>query len=584
MPSPVYCARLTWSAHSARWVKHAVGVLGLLSPVQRIGATVRATQPSVYARLRQHRAITRLALAGLALAVALGFSLQDAVAGPNPDPLTSTTILPANIGVGVVSTDAVVVSFDEPMDPASVEANMVLSPATEMQATWSADNRTLTLRPSGRWQTDRRYLVTVAASAKLAQGGDLGEDRALSFTTQTAPSVSEFEVRLLSDHAQPQINRRQPGSAIAYDIADGAVLGDTPLIDAPVDTLDDASAQTGIRIAFTARMNRADVEARFNIQPRVRGRFSWRDNQMLFTPSDRLKADTRYSVTLVGAHDGAGNRLGGDVSFSFTTREDAELVRFSPERHATNVKAKQVILRFSAPMNTDATADAIKVVDLTTGRHIGGRIDWQHGGTQLRYVFNSALSRGSLIEVSLGKASKDKDGNAVGISWTFRTPPAVVAATEQATHAGTAPRAAAPGPPAPADMQEFALWQINRARASYGFAPLRLDATVSAVASGHAWDMLNNGYFSHTGLDGSTTASRLRAGGVSFSWSGENICYYNGLGLQGTLEWCHATFMSEPYPGVANHIGNILSAHYNRLGVGIAQSGGKIIVVWDFAG
>ncbi len=242
-----------------------------MSPVQRIGATVRATQPSVYARLRQHRAITRLALAGLALAVALGFSLQDAVAGPNPDPLTSTTILPANIGVGIVSTDAVVVSFDEPMDPASVEANLVLRPATEMQTTWSADHRTVTLRPSGRWQTDRRYLVTVAASAKLAQGGDLGEDRALSFTTQTAPSVSEFEVRLLSDHAQPQVNRRQPGSAIAYDIADGAVLGDTPLIDAPVDTLDDASAQTGIRIAFTARMNRADVEARFNIQPRVRG-------------------------------------------------------------------------------------------------------------------------------------------------------------------------------------------------------------------------------------------------------------------------------------------------------------------------
>ena len=45
---------------------------------------------------------------------------------------------------------------------------------------------------------------------------------------------------------------------------------------------------------------------------------------------------------LVGAHDAAGNRLGGDVSFSFTTRADAELVRFTPERHATNVKAKQL--------------------------------------------------------------------------------------------------------------------------------------------------------------------------------------------------------------------------------------------------
>jgi uncharacterized protein YkwD len=42
--------------------------------------------------------------------------------------------------------------------------------------------------------------------------------------------------------------------------------------------------------------------------------------------------------------------------------------------------------------------------------------------------------------------------------------------------------------------------------------------------------------------------------------------------------------MSEPYPGYPNHIGNILSSHYNRVGVGIAQSGSKVIIVWDFAG
>jgi uncharacterized protein YkwD len=555
-----------------------------LSPVQRIGATVRATKPSVYARLQQHRAITRLTLAGLALAVALGFSLQDAVAGPNRDPFANSTILPANIGVGVASTEAVVISFDEPMDPASVEASLVIQPAVDLQASWSTDHRTLTLRPSARWRTDRRYLLTVDASAKLAHGKALGEDKTLSFTTQTAPSVSEFEVRLVSDHAQPQVSLRQPGGAIAYDIADGAVLGDTPLIDAPVDTLDDASAQTGIRIAFTAPMNEADVQDRFSIQPAVRGTFSWRDNQMTFTPRDRLKADTRYSVSLVGAHDAAGNRVGGDVSFSFTTRADAELLRFTPERHATNVQAKQVVLRFSEPMNTTSTSNAIRVINLTTGHNVGGRLDWRDGGTELRYVFKSALPRGSLIEVSLGKASKDKDGNAVSISWTFRTRPAPAAATEQLTQSGIAPAPARPGPAAPADMQQFALWQINQARADYGFAPLRLDGAVSAVASAHAWDMLNNGYFSHTGRDGSTIAGRLRAGGVSFSWSGENICYYNGLGLRGTLEWCHATFMSEPYPGIANHIGNILSPHYNRLGVGIATSGGKVIVVWDFAG
>ena len=521
-------------------------------------------------------------LAGLALAVALGFSLQEAAAGPNPKPLAPTTILPANIGVGIAATDAVVVSFEQPMDPASVEANLDLQPATAVFGRWSSDYRTLTLRPTGRWQTDRRYVVTVAASARLAHGKELGEPQALSFTTQTAPSVAEFEVRLVSDHGQAQVNRRHPGNAIAYDIADGTVLGDTPLIDAPVDTLTDASAQTSIRIAFTARMDQADVEARFSIQPSVRGTFSWRDNEVTFTPRNRLKPDTRYAVSLVGAHDAAGNRLGGDVSFSFTTRADAELMRFTPERHATNVQARQVILRFSQPMNIDSTSDAIRVVNLSSGRQVAGRVDWRNGGRELRYEFKSALPRGSLIEVSLGKAAKDRDGNGVSISWTFRTRPAA-AAPEQATQFGAAAPARS-GPAAPADMQEFALWQINQARADYGFAPLRLDAAVSAVASAHAWDMLNNGYFSHTGLDGSTTASRLRAGGVSFSWSGENICYYSGIGLRGTLEWCHATFMSEPYPGVANHIGNILSPNYNRLGVGIATSGGKVIVVWDFAG
>ena len=133
-------------------------------------------------------------------------------------------------------------------------------------------------------------------------------------------------------------------------------------------------------------------------------------------------------------------------------------------------------------------------------------------------------------------------------------------------------------------MQEFALWQINQSRADYGLPPLRLDSAISKVASAHAWDQVNYGYFSHTGRDGSRVSDRLRRAGISFSYSGENMCYYNGLGLRAMLEWCHSTFMSEPYPGFANHIGNILGTHYTRLGLGIAQSGGKVIIVWDFAG
>jgi uncharacterized protein YkwD len=530
--------------------------------------------------MQEHRAITRLSLASLALAVALGVSLQSATAGPAPAAGSPASLLPENVGVGVLTTDSVSVTFAEPMDAASVLANLNISPASDARGRWSADRRTLTLMPAPRWQTDARYVVTVGAAASRDDGSLLGQARAVSFTTQTAPTVANFQVRLLSHTAT---TRTSPDSVVGttpYSTGEFVRLGNQPLVDAPEDTLSDAASETGIRITFAGVMDRADVESRFTIVPGVKGSFSWQRNDLIFTPRDVLKPDTRYAVSLVGAHDLQGNRLAGDVSFSFTTRVGAELVRFNPDRHAEDVLAKQVSIRFSQPMNQRLTGGALSVVDLDNGHRIRGSVRWADGGTLLQYRFREALPRGHRIEVSLGKASHDLSGNRVTIRWTFDTKPAATSLSL------AAPRPATPvtGPSAPADLQEFALWQINQARARYGFAPLRLDAAVSGVASAHAWDQINYGYFSHTGRDGSRISDRLRRAGISFSWSGENMCYYNGLGIRAMLEWCHATFMSEPYPGVANHIGNILSSHYDRLGVGIAQSGGKVIIVWDFAG
>jgi uncharacterized protein YkwD len=128
----------------------------------------------------------------------------------------------------------------------------------------------------------------------------------------------------------------------------------------------------------------------------------------------------------------------------------------------------------------------------------------------------------------------------------------------------------------------YALNQVNAARAAYGFGPVVLDAGVSAAAAAHAWDQARNGYFSHYSLDGRSREDRLRAAGVSFGWSGENQCYHVGLGEQATLDWCHAQFMSEPYPGHWNHIANILNPNARRMGVGIATVGGKTVITWNF--
>ena len=125
---------------------------------------------------------------------------------------------------------------------------------------------------------------------------------------------------------------------------------------------------------------------------------------------------------------------------------------------------------------------------------------------------------------------------------------------------------------------------VNTARAAYGLPPLVLSSALSAVANEHSWDMLTNGYFSHTSIDGRTKENRLNNAGISYSWNGENICYSYNAARSPTdvLNWCHSQFMSEPYPGYSNHIGNILSTHYHKIGIGIAVSGAKVYITWDF--
>jgi uncharacterized protein YkwD len=262
------------------------------------------------------------------------------------------------------------------------------------------------------------------------------------------------------------------------------------------------------------------------------------------------------------------------VSFSFTTRIGAQVVKMSPTNGAVNVTDGHVTIWFTQPMDAAATASALTVKDLTTGSTIAGTTSWNRDATQLSFAPSAALAKGHRIEVRIGDGARDGDLNPIATAWAFTTKP------------NPAPSVRTPvtGPPPPADLAGYALWQVNQSRAKYGFAPLRLDAAVSAVASAHAWDMANNSYFSHTGRDGSDVSDRLRRGGVSFSWSGENICYYNGIGVKAMLNWCHGVFMSEPYPGYPNHIGNILSPHYTRMGIGIAQKGTRIYITWDFAG
>jgi uncharacterized protein YkwD len=536
---------------------------------QQIRAAVRAAQQRLPQHLRDPRVLARVAVAALAVGVALGASSSGgASATPTPAAIRPDSLLPESVGAGITTLQPIRISFPQAMDPLSVESALAVMPRTAYATSWTGDSRTLVLTPTSRWQMDARYLVSVPGTVLTAGGQALGEARQASFTTQTAPVVNEFQVRYAGESAEQRVHARMDQEMAAAAAATLAT---------PVDTTADVSAETSISLGFSVPVDKQDVEASFRIRPAVEGALSWEGNSLVFTPSERLKPNARYSVSVLGAHDTMGNRLGGDLSYSFTTRVGAQVVKISPSRSATNVADSQVVLWFSQPMDAEPTRAALSITDASSGATVTGTSAWNDARTQIRFVFAKALPLGHTYKVTLDEGAHDTDGNVVTASWTFSTAPAPVAAA-------AAPRAITSGPAAPADLVQYALWQVNQDRAQYGFAPLSLDSAISSVASAHAWDMINYGYFSHTGRDGSRVAGRLRSAGIGFSYSGENLCYYNGIGVKSMLNWCNSTFMAEPYPGYFNHKGNILNPQFSRLGVGIAQSGGKVIIVWNFAG
>jgi len=525
-----------------------------LITIGSIRAGSRAPFATLFAQLRRHRALTRVSVAALALALATavsaGGAAQAGFASVLPEP---PSILPANVGVGVASAASVTVAFSEQMDRASVEAALRLAPEVAVQLRWSDDGRSVEIAPQGLWATDQRYAIVVGDTARTAGGALLGRPARFSFTTQTAPRVTDFGLHFVAEPA---------GGAAALDTGSGEAAGPPP------DTASSVSVETSIAITFSAPMNETEVERGFVLSPAVPGIITWSGSTLTFRPLERLASNARYAVSLVGVHDLAGNPLDGDAAFSFTTRPGAQLVKVTPGIDATGVRDGQIVLWFSEPM--DAASVDLQVTD--RGATVPGTLAWNQALTQLSFTPSRAFAAGHRFSVKLADGALDADGNALSASWSFTTR----AATRRVT---------LPATPASPTLTGYALNQINTARAAYGLPALRLDSAISAVAQAHAVDMVAYNYFSHTNRQGLKTADRLRAAGIVFDWSGENLCMNNGSGRTTTqmLAWCHSQFMSEPYPGYANHIGNILSTHFTRVGVGIAISGAKTIIVWDFA-
>lgn len=101
---------------------------------------------------------------------------------------------------------------------------------------------------------------------------------------------------------------------------------------------------------------------------------------------------------------------------------------------------------------------------------------------------------------------------------------------------------------------------VNEERSQRGLAPYGCDAIAGQVARAYSQYMCDAGFFSHTGPDGSTPSSRLKAGGATFWGAGENIAAGQKSPSSVMQSWMNSW----------GHRSNILG-DYSHIGIGYVQ-------------
>lgn len=188
-----------------------------------------------------------------------------------------------------------------------------------------------------------------------------------------------------------------------------------------------AQTLTAIDIQFSEPVRTATVERRFRIEPYVAGSLSWDGSTATFTPSEKLPADTEFTVTVEpGFEDLAGNAAtAGLDGWTFRTVGPPAVVEVDPADDADGVAVDGMLsLTFDRLMDT---ASVERSVTVEPGAAV--RPSWS--GPTLTLAFDASLLFGTTYTVTIGTGAADTDGSRLRrpFSTTFTTVEAALGVT-----------------------------------------------------------------------------------------------------------------------------------------------------------
>ncbi|MFB6341222.1 Ig-like domain-containing protein [Saccharicrinis sp. FJH62] len=187
--------------------------------------------------------------------------------------------------VDLIMTQGIQISFPRNMDQVSTEQALTVSPESDAILIWPAQNH-LTIYTGGVLHAETTYDITIGASAKDADGIELGNPFQFSFNTSP--------VRVTNTSPQ-----------------NGEVF---------------VSESTAIYFYFNTYMQKSTVQNAISISPSVSGTLDWYGNSkttMRFDPNQDLQHNKKYTITIgTEAKDLYGTALNEPYTFSFIVRPE----------------------------------------------------------------------------------------------------------------------------------------------------------------------------------------------------------------------------------------------------------------------
>jgi uncharacterized protein YkwD len=462
-------------------------------------------------------------------------------------------------------TEPVTIRFSTPMDHRSVAATLHVEPATPVALTWSADDTILTISPISHWAAGVFHTVTVEAGALGRSGQPLTRPARAIFLTRAATAVS----------------------IAATDAVKDRVLTGTSFVVSFARPVEASTVAAAIRLDPPAA---GSIEAIGLPGDNTAGPFRFR-----FVPDAPLRPDVAYRLIVAGAEDADGLAL-PTAELDVRTAVPPAVAQFRPADRTTGIARDATIsTRFTAKMDRGTTARALTVK--VAGKTIAGVVGWAQNDTVVLFTPKATLPANATVSVDVAGSATDAAGIPMAAAFhaAFKTTTAAAKPRTTSKRTGSVPISSggAVGGGSWGKVETYYLglmnctrtggWVTSTGRCSSpggrNVAPLKLDAGISSkVSRPYAKRLAVGADCSH--FIGGNPGDRLRrAGYTSYRWA-ENLGCRSGDPYKAVLG-SHLFFQSEKsYNG--GHYVNLMNAAYNRVGIGVWVSGGRVRLVIDF--